>query len=242
MKRLTAVLTALIWLCLPRVTAFAEAGRLTMTCVPPTERGTVFYLDISYSGTLSAAMLELDYDGALTEYRSVSAAADTTTVKAKAQGGTLRIVLGDADCVGGRLCRVSFKALGSGTAAFTLRMTEGVDGELDHIALPPACSLKADLSTAGGSGASGDNRRSSYRGSGSNKSGDVSDDSATGDEEPARTVLDLRDPDRENKNLIVIGAAVGTAAALLVIFGFLLGWRARKKKKPAEDSGGEEEL
>lgn len=243
MKRILAAAAALIMiLMLSCVPAYAEAGRLSLAYVPPTERGTLFYLDISYDGAVSAALLELSFDSSLAEFREVKAVADTTRVKAQSDGGTVKIVLGDTDRVSGKLCRLGFKTIGSGSINFILRMTEGVDGDLHYIDSPPECSLKVSLSL-GSSAVSGNSSGKSYRGSESNKSGSktADPDSATDDEEARARVRDLRSPDRNNTTPIILGVAAGTAAFLLVIFGFIIGRRSHKKKTPAEKNGGEEE-
>lgn len=241
MRRAAAVCAALLMImmlsCAP---AAAGNGRLSAVYVPRSERGTLFFVDISYDSSLSAGMLELDYDSALAEYRSVSAAADSTTVKARAEGGTVRIVIGDSDRISGRLCRVSFKAIGSGSAAFTLRMMEGVDGDLNRIDPPASCELSVSLNGSGSSGASSVRSGRVYEGSSSSKSTVASSSGATADEPPVRKLRDIsRDP---APTVILMGVGAGVLAALLVIGGFLLGRRSRgKKKKPAETNGGEED-
>ena len=245
MRRILAAIAAfLMLLTLSCVPAAAEAGQLSLAYVPPAERGTLFSLDVSYDGSLSAAMLELSFDRKLAEYRDVEAAADTARVKAQADGDTLKIVFGAADRVSGRLFRLTFKAIGSGSMAFTLRMTEGVDGDLQYVALPPACTLNVTVSVGSSSHApssSGDGGRS-FGGSGSTKSNArASSADATGDEQSERTVRDLRSLRENNSTLIIIGVAAGTCAALLAVFGFMVGRRSRKKKKPADENSGEEE-
>ena len=246
MRRLFAAAAALmILMTLSCFSAAAGAGQLSLAYIPPTERGSIFYLDVSYDGSLSAAMLELDYDPARAEYRAAAAATSSTTVKAKTDRGKLTIVLGDADRVSSRLFRLTFKAIKSGAAAFSLRMTEGVDGDLQYVELPTACAVNVNLSVGSSSGSvsSGDRSGKTYSGAQSKKSRTQSADSddATDDERSVNTVRDLRSTRRNNRTLIILGAAVGTAAALLVIFGFIFGRRTRQKKKPVDKNGGEEE-
>ena len=229
MKRLTAavtaILTIMLFLCLP---AHAVDGRLTLEYVPRAERGTVFYLDISYDGTLSAATLELSYDGAAAEYREIGASASTSTVKTKAENGVVKIVFGDSAGVSGRLCRLTFKALSGANAAFTLRMTEGVDGGLNRIgAITPATLTAAPGgSYSSKSGSSG----SAYSGSKSDKTY-VPPDSTEYDGDGSSR--DLYTPNaRKRPSFAMLAAA---AVLLTLILGFFIGRRSLlDKKKPAD--------
>lgn len=240
MRRCFAAAAAFVMIFLLfRSPAAAEGGRLYTVFVPPADRGTIFYLDIYSDDALSAAMLELRYDDALAEYRSVTASATTTSVKAKATGGVVAIVLGDSAGAGGCLCRLTFKALASGTVSFILRMTEGVDAALNRITPPPADTLSVTLSVGSVTAytPSGGSYGGSYSGSKSTKSGTPSDYGATSDELPV-----MRDISHDNTaSVAIIAAACGAGAVLLVILGFFIGRKAWQKKKPAEDDGGEEE-
>ena len=244
MRRVLAAAAAL-WMMLLLFCPLADAagGQLSLCYVPRSERGSLFYLDIAYEGELSAAMFTLRFDSALTEYRSIDACAAFSTVKAKADGSTVQIVFGDSGCVSGSLCRLTFKALGVGSAAFSLRMTEGVDGGLSYIEPLPSCGLTVSLEGSGASdpGGSGSGGRS-VRGGTSSKSTVLSDtaDDATGDERALRSVRDIS-PSFDG-TWVMIGAAAGVLAALLVIGGFLIGRKSRGKEKPAADDGGEEML
>lgn len=247
MRRILAVfaalMTALTLLCIP---ADAAGAQFSLRYVPRTDRGALFYLDISCDGTVSAASMELSLDSSLVEYRSVEALAATSTVKARADGGSVTIIFADSAGVSGGLCRLTLKALGDGSASFTLRMTQGVDGNLNYMELPAACSLTVSLGEAGSSGSSGSSSsgsRASHGGSTSNKSGSstdsnlAADDLSTGDEASVRVIRDLSRGD--GTHLFLIGSGVGGIAVLLVILGFVLGKRSRNRKKPAAENGGE---
>ena len=229
MRRLIAALTAIVTVIMLSCTAaHAASDKLSIDYVPRTPSGTIFYLDISYDGSLSAAMLELSYDSSLVEYRSIEAIAMTSTVKAKSDGGKVTIVFGDSASVSGRLCRLTFKALGSGDAAFTLRMTEGVDGELRQIAPPTDAELTVSFASASFGESSGGRSGSSYRGTKSGKSASASDDAATYDE----TIMWVRDLSPNNiPRYVAIGAGIGAVMVLLVVLGVLIGRRMGKKKQ-----------
>lgn len=250
MKRLSAAIAALLLMWAACCgSAAAASQRLSLEYVQRSEHGAIFYLDIAYDGSLSAATLLLSYNPSLVEYREISAVSDAAAVKAEADGGKLTIVIGSSSTLSGGLARVTFKSLGDGTVTFSLRMTEGVDGDLRRVELPAVCERSYSffgISSSDGSHSSSGSSRSasdghaSYAGAGSSKSIAAAPDSATGDESPAGSALDLRSDKPDNKTLIILGVAAGTCAALLVAFGFLIGRKTRRTKKPADESGEEE--
>lgn len=229
----SAALSAVIFIMLSCLHTCAGGGRLYAEYVPRTERGTLFYLDIYYDGDISAAIFEITYDSSVAEYRSWAAEHDSSTFKAKAEGGTVRLIFGDSGSIKGKICRLRFKQLSDGAADFTLRMTEGADGGLSYIDPPSAYTVTAVLDTgssgsAGSSGLSGSSRstRSSYSGSKSDKSVTSPSDGASGGDPPA-----VRELTRDDRTLyFILGAGTAVLAALLIALGFILGRRSRKKK------------
>jgi len=234
MRRFSAAVTALVMiLSLSCAPVFADGGRLYAEYVPRTERGTLFYLALYCDDGISAVKMELDYDAELVEYRSVSAASATSTVGARAENGVVTIVLGDSGCVSGCLCRLTFKMLKAGSAAFSVRMIEGVGGDLSPVSPPPEEHLTLTLGNSSVSVSPG----SSHGGSGSNKEKQTSTASSTDDE----AIPSVRDLSGTNTALIIgVGVCTGLCAALLVILGFYLGMKV-KKKKPAVKNGREED-
>ena len=233
-------MTAVVLIMLTCIRVRADSGRLYAEYVPRTERGTLFYLDIYYDGDISAAIFEISYDSSIAEYRSWAAEHDSSTFKAKAENGIVKLVFGDSGSIKGKICRLRFKQLSDGTVNFTLRMTEGADGGLNYIDPPPAYTVTVALdSGSGSSGSSGSPRstRYSYSGSKSGKSGTASTEGATGDEHLPE-VRDLTHND--DMKFFLLGAGAAAAAALLIALGFILGRRQRKKNRLTADELAQE--
>lgn len=235
MRRIFAAVSALVMiLMLSCVPAYADGGRLYAVYVPRTDRGTLFYLDIYCDDVIGAVKLELDYNADRVEYRDVSAASTTSTVGARAENGTVTVVLGDSGCISGCLCRLTFKMLSSGEATFAVRMLEGVDGDLRPLNLPEEEYLTVTLGSNVQSGSSG----KAHSGSVSRKEKQSPSETST-DDEAIPAVRDLSGHNTGQGVLICICAVI--AAALLVNLGFILGERYRKKHPAAKESGKKDE-
>lgn len=247
MRRLSFVFISIIMIFLLCVPAFAAGGRLYAEYVPRTERGTLFYVDVFSDDSLSAAVIEAEYDSGLVEFRAAAADSGDADIQTRDDGGRLTVVIAGSDGTG-RLCRLTFKALGSGTAEFTFNMRDGVDSDLRRLSGAPAYILSVEFSdggevqtSAGGrTSASSRSGSSSTRGS-SAHSGTSSSKSASADEESVNVrgavVHDISTP--EDSTYFLIGAGSAVIAVLLILLGFMFG-RGRKMKNGLPKNSGEE--
>ena len=222
-------------------TASAARSWLYAEIDPPSDLGSIFYVDLFSDTQLSAAMLELGFDSSLAEYRSADAERDTSDIDSKADGDLVKIVFCDSGAASGKLCRLTFKALGEGTFSATLRMTDGVDGDLKRISPPGYFKVEIELkgssggSSRTGSGSSGRGSSSgdSYGGSKSSKTGTADDPESTADED-SKNRIDFSSSGGMDHFLLGAGAAL--LAVLLVVLGVVIGRKLGQKKKPSDQS------
>lgn len=146
MKRLFFVIMILLFalpaVCVP---AAADSEPLSLSYVPRTERGTLFYLDVSAAADLSAAMFRLEYDPSSVEYRGVFSEDDDASVMGNAENGILRVVYSRRSSSSGKLFRIAFMALRQGETAFSLSAEQAVDGDLQFLTGISGYTLKVKL-------------------------------------------------------------------------------------------------
>ena len=246
MRRLFAALTAFMMIftyyCSP---AFGARSWLYAEYDPPSERGSLFYVDIVAERELSAADIELRFDSSLAEYRSVDAEGSGSVVGAKADGDVIRIIFADKSGISGTLCRLTFKELDTGTLSFKLRMTEGVDSELNKISPPEEYTFTAELSSGSKSSSSSRSAKqssasdkSSYSGAKSSKTRTADDPESTAGEQE-RGYRDLSKS--RDMSWFLLGAGAALLVVLLVILGIVIGRGTVNKKKPTESSAQSDE-
>ena len=238
---LSALLTALC------VTASADSVPITVTYVPRSDRGTLFFLDVNTDSALSAAVLELRYDAAAMEYRSVDSD-DDASVSVEADSGVVKIVVSDPNGIGGRLLQLSFKALSDGDTSVTLHTVQAIGADMGYLREIPDSTLSFRLGNEDvAAGAAADGGRSSatsaprktYGGSKSTSSGKRSsvDPDDEEDDDDASAVKDTVGEYRElshgdSGKWSLLGSMATAAAILLVVLGIVIGLRI-KKKRPA---------
>ena len=241
MKRLTAWLTVMLLL-------FAglhcsAAGGFTCEYSPKSEKGSLFFIDISSSVEVSAAVMELRFDDSIAEYREVSAVEKSSTVRAARSDGCVKIALADSGAVKDKICRVGFKAVRKGSCTFALHISQATDAEPKLISGLSDYSLDVDFgeediasSSVSSKATSSRVDRSSSRSS-IKVGADNSDDIDGNDDESSHNggVFDLR----QNHALkyILIGAGIVILIAALVFAGVL--WGRKTANKPKESASGE---
>lgn len=229
MKRTAFLLTYLVIIFSLCLTAYAESAEMYAEYIPRTATGTVFYVDIYCEHDVSAAVFELGYDTTLCEYRDVSPANESSTVKANADGGKVKIAFADSAYLSGRLLRVTFKAISTGTADFSLHMTQGVDGDLAYITGMSDYVLSIALSKSDVvSSSKASTGKSSYEGE---KSGLTM--SASGDEEESESTFISLIKDRHMQYFLLMAGAAALAV-LLIVLGIVIGRKTVGKKPPEE--------
>ena len=142
MKRLIAAwilaaLMLLMWL----PSAAAKDHSLTIKYVPRTQRGTLFYLDVYCDSVIGAAVFELGFDASAAEYRDAFCEDENGSAMGNPNGDTAKIAFSHRSGVSGRLFRVAFKALDTGTVRFSLHPVQAVDGSSRYLNDLPDCSL-----------------------------------------------------------------------------------------------------
>lgn len=230
MKRTAAWLIVLLIVITAIPSAVAAEG-FYCEYVPKSENSSLFYIDIYSSDEISAAVMELRFDGGFAEYREVSAIEKTSAVRAVCENGCVKIAFADSGAVKGKLCRVTFKALQAGTCPFTLHIAQAADAEPKLLGGFPDATLEAKIGKdATAVSASSKSSKSSKAGSLSSikeaSEADEYDDSVI-----SGGIVDLRKS--HALNYILIGAGIVALIALLVLIGVILGRKTMQKpKKP----------
>ena len=233
MKRAAAWMIALLMVFMG--TPCSAASRFYCEYVPKTENSTVFYIDVYSAAEVSASAMELSYDESFVEYREVSTAQKSSAVRSKKEKGLVKIAFADSGAIKGKLCRIAFKAIQTGTCTFHLHISQAADGEPKSLSGFSDSSIEVKLgkddivSEAASKASSNANSKADKNGSSSRsyiKNGSDSDeytDPVTGE------VIDLR----KNHALkyILIGAGVIVLIAALVFAGIMIGRKTSIKKK-----------
>ena len=242
MKRRIACLTVMLLLLFAGIRCSA-AGGFTCEYTPKSERGSLFYIDISSSVEVSAAVMELRFDDSIAEYREVSAAEKSSDVRAVCSEGCVKIALADSGAVKGKICRVGFKAIRKGSCSFALHIAQATDAEPKRISGLSDYSLDVDFGeddipslTASSRTASSRVDRSASRSTVSGRA-EEADDSDGNDLHLGGGIIDLRKS--HALPYILIGAGIVILIAALVFAGVLLGRKMANKPKeisPKESS------
>ena len=245
LKRIAA-LTIILLLIFFGIPCAADSG-FYCEYSPKTEKSNVFYIDIYSTVDTSAAVMELGFDESFAEFREVSAAEKSTSVRSAKENGAVKIALADSGAIKGKLCRVAFKALQAGTCTFDLHISQAADSEPKLIGAFPDSSIevklgKDDIAAGSASTASSKTSSKNDKNGSSSKSylneaseSDVYVDPATGE------VIDLRK--NHAVKYILIGAGIVVLFAALIYAGVLIGRKtAGKKKKAVSEEPNESEV
>lgn len=251
MKKLLSALLMMIILVTLSATASAEGEILSMQYVPRTQHGALFYLDVTCDTPISAAVFELHFDPSIAEYRSVYCDDENADAMGNADGDTVKIAYSHRASVCGKLYRLSFKALKTGTVQFTLHIVQAVDKDLNYLTDIPDFAIEVKLGkddvvssetvtqkkSAGKSekaSKSDTAQKKSYSGSKSELiEEDVNDGAVT--EPTEKKPIDYSGMTKWN--WFTLGAASALFIALAIIAGFLIGRKCKKKPDPAADDG-----
>lgn len=216
----------------------AESG-IYCEYVPKTENSTVFYIDVFSTVDVSAAVMDLSFDETFVEYREVSAAQKSSTVRSAKENGLVKIALADSGTINGKLCRVAFKAIQTGTCTFHLHISQATDGDPKMLGGFSDYSLEVKLGkddVASGSASKASSKVSSSASSKADKNGSSSrsyikngSDSDEYIDPDTGEVIDLR----KNHALkyILIGAGIVVLIAALIFAGIMIGRKTSKEQK-----------
>ena len=249
MKRLFTMLSAVLIIFggFP-LFASAKAESISACYVPKTQRGTLFYIDI-YSGTsIGAAILEVGYDDAIAEFSDVSCESPEGAAEAHAENSIVTIAYTNREPSGDKLCRLSFKALKTGTVDFTVTVTQAVDDDLGYLSDLSPCTLSVklgteDIPTASSSVTKTSGNSTSKRSyNGSKSSVTATDDAEAADmTETSGTSLDLSG--QHKSTYFLLGGAAAILLCLVILAAYLLIKLTKKKPTkeiPAEESEDQE--
>lgn len=234
----------------------AAQQNITLKYVPRSERGTLFYLELSCDPAVSAAMFELRFDPSAVEYRDADCDDEDGYVTGNADGDTVRIAYSHRAGKSGKLCRLSFKALKAGAVSFTLHPTQAVDADLEYlndltdasleIKLGKDDVIRSDDADSGSKKSASDrssakkkdpSEKTKKRSYGGEKSGieEYTADGTGSTEATEGAPLDFTGGN--NRTWFVLGAAVVLSVVLLVGAGYIIGKKRmlRSAKKDAVD-------
>ena len=228
---------ALTLLTLFSFTAYA-AGGIYFEYTPPSERGSIFYIDIYSDYELSAAVFELSFDSSAAEYRASKATNSTSSCRTKEEDGRVRIAFADTDSVKGDILSLSFKAASSGECRFVLKTEQAVDKNLDYLTGLKDYTFTVSFDKDGvSSDAGGISSKTRSSGKQSEKTGLSSENDET--QEGVVKFFSDFGVDRGG-TYFILGAAAVVLAGGLVLLGFIIGKRAKTKKKTVIPDGDEE--
>lgn len=239
MKRLIAAVMILL---LPSPVCAAADG-FSLSYTPKSANSAVFYLDVCCEREMSAAVFEVSFDESMATYASASASHSTSSVRDRVQNGKVSVALADSGVVSGALCRLSFKALQTGTTTFTLHIVQSADADLITQTAWDDDTLKVtfgkDDVTSSGAAKSGKSASSSAASS-IQKGGEKSYSETLEEEAPpyAPDVIDLRD-DHSAIKWMLVGAGILLLIAALIITGVIIGRKSKTTAKKEEQPGEE---
>ena len=234
MKRIVAVLTVLLLL-FAGIRCSASSG-FYCEYTPKSERSSLFYIDIFSSDDISAAVMELNFDDSIAEFREASAAENSSSVRSLCEGGCVKIALADSGVISGKLCRVAFKALQTGTVTFTLHISQAADAVPQLLSGFADYSLevklgKDDVNSSSSASSKAASSAKSNASSRSSKSG-RSDDDRIDDEDEPRGFGGIIDVHQHHAiKYMLLGAGILILIAALVFTGVILGRKSVAKKK-----------
>lgn len=253
MKRLILpLIIMLLLLGAPRCTA---AEDFYGTYTPRQENSSVFYIDIYSSRELTAAVFTVSFPDDRVGYYSVAPHDRTASVRDASDNGRVTVAYAASDAVGDKLCRLSFKALKTGTADFVLHMEQAADADKKRIAGIKDSRLSITLGkddivssnnvTRTDRASSASKTKSSKSDSSSSsvsKRGGGGSDLSVGEEEngtffpPGAT--DLR-TEKDLLKWVLIGAGIPLMIGCLLWLGILLGRRSADRAKEEKEKPGE---
>lgn len=249
MRRLVACFAAVVLVLLLCPPVNAAGDGLYAEYVKKSDRATLFYIDIYMQREVSAAVWELTYDPEMAAYRSADAVNTDATVRAVDGDGCVRIAFADSAAVRGKLCRLGFKALNTGSCRFVLRLSQAADSDLRYLQSLPDYTLtvtldKNDLDASAstqksrGTKADGSSSRVSSK---SSSAEDEDEEAARDGERSAEGIIHLPGGGRP-----WIYAALGAGAVLLmgalVVIGVIIGRKSRAAHEdpaPAQHQQGD---
>lgn len=238
MKRLIAAVMTLILL--PSLIC-AAADAFSLSYTPKSANSAVFYLDVCCEREMSAAVFEVSFDESMVTYASASACHSASSVRDRVQNGKVSVAFADSGAVTGALCRLSFKALQTGTTTFTLHIAQSADADLvkqtEWEDYTLNVKLGKDDAAVSGSTKSGKSASSSAASS-VKKSGEKSylENHEEDDSPYPPDVVDLRD-NRNPMKWMLIGAGILVLIAALISTGVIIGRKtkgSKKEEKPGE--------
>lgn len=242
MKR-TAVGMIVLLMLFIGIPCSAESG-FYCEYVPKSENSTVFYIDVYSTVDVSAAVMELNFDESFVEYREVSAAQKSSTVRSAKENGLVKIALADSGAIKGKLCRVAFKAIQAGACTFGLHITQAADGEPKLLGGFPDSSIEVKLGkddVVSGSASKASSKASSNGSSKADKNGSSSRSYLKNGSDPDEyidpvtgEVIDLRK--NHAVKYILIGAGIVVLIVALVFAGIIIGRKTADTKKEVEES------
>lgn len=242
MRRIATLFVALTMLIGAFSVSVSAQTPLSVKYVPKTQRGTMFYLDLFSELPIGAAVFDISYDDDVAEFRGVYCDSADAAAEAHAENSVIGLAYSNRKPSSGKLFRLSFIALKSGTINFAVTVTQAVDSELSYLSDIPACQLSVKLgkedipvSSANSAKASGKTTsKKSYSGSKSNitvSSGD-GDNKAADSAEAEGISLDLSGQNKTT--FFLLGGAAAFLVCLLIVAAYFLGKR-RREKIPQEE-------
>lgn len=243
MRRIATLFVALTMLIGAFSVSVSAQTPLSVKYVPKTQRGTMFYLDLFSELPIGAAVFDIGYDDDVAEFRGVYCDSADAAAEAHAENSMIGLAYSNRKPSSGKLFRLSFIALKSGTINFAVTVTQAVDSELSYLSDIPACHLSVELgkkdipaSSANSAKVSGKTTTSkkSYSGSKSNitvSSGD-GDNKAADSAEAEGISLDLSGQNKTT--FFLLGGAAAFLVCLLIVAAYFLGKR-RREKIPQEE-------
>lgn len=252
MKRMLSVLLIVAFLTAPCIVASAESTDLSVKYVPRSQRGALFYLDVYIDQPVSAALFELHYDPVFAEFRDARCEDDDADAMGNAVDGTVRIAYSHRSAASGRLYRLSFKALRTGTTRFSLHPVQAADRDLNDLTGLSDCSVEVkfgkDDVVASGAAArqksaessektakSAEKSSKTKKTSSDTHASDAIESDGEEDETQATGGKDIDYSGGNSKLWFVLGCATALFVVLAAGAGFVLGRKLRKKPKTAEN-------
>ncbi len=224
-----------------------------MKYVPRSLRGTLFYLDVYSEKPISAALFELRYDPAFAEFRDARCEDNNADAMGNAVGDTVSIAYSHRSAASGRLYRLSFKALRTGTTRFSLHPVQAVDHGLNELTGLSDCSVEvkfgkddvvsSETVTRQKTAKSSQKHTKSAEKSSKTKnpstaaddSNAIGNDGGEDDETQANQDATIDYSGGNNRLWFVLGCATALFVVLAAGGGFILGRKLKKKPKTAVD-------
>lgn len=239
--RIVSLALLLIWM-IPICTC-AAAEDFYAEYTPKSANSSVFYVDVYSRREITAAVWEINYPESTVSYYSVAAADSTASVRDNAQKGKVTFAFADDSAVSGKLCRVSFKALQTGSVKFVLHMIQAAGSDKKSLSSwsDYTLSIKLGKDDVVSSDALKRSDASSASSSSSSKRGGGKSTLETGEDNDLSLpeFFDLRHGDPTLKWML-LGAGIPVFIGALIWIGILIGKKSKDKNVKAEEKPGEE--